>query len=99
MSHVTYMNKSCHTCGWVMTHQPSWRGKTLQHTATHWHTLQHTATHCNKLRHTATHCKTLRHTANNALHCNMLQHAVYQPSLRTSWRGAVDDKESQSNWE
>jgi len=36
---------------------------------THCNTLQHTATHCNTLQYTATHC--------NTLHCNTLQHIVY----------------------
>ena len=105
MSHVIRVDES-----WLTSHHkgakhcniPATHCNTLQHTAAHCNTLAHTATHCNKLRHTATHCDTLQHNAthcntmqHNATQCNTPQHAIYQPS----WRGAADDKESESNWE
>ena len=72
MSHFTYMNESCHTCGWVVSSPPCVTTVDILHsTATHGNTVQHTATHCYTLKHTATHCNTPQHTAThyNTLGC------------------------------
>ena len=68
ISHIIHINKSCHTYGWVTSHNVAAkysRQYRPQQTVAHWNALQHIATYCNTHRHT------LHHTAPQ---CNTMPH-------------------------